>query len=103
MQSSLPQWSVIGTVKYIDSKHYLVPKGRAAVEIISGGPSGILTTVGANSGDANDSCFGNFMSWANAGMIIQNLTMTSQGNGSAYNHSYDIQDRLKSNSYQLVW
>lgn len=34
LQSPLKQWSVIGTVKYIDSRHYLVPEGRAAIEIL---------------------------------------------------------------------
>ncbi|XP_057495701.1 protein DUF642 L-GALACTONO-1,4-LACTONE-RESPONSIVE GENE 2-like [Actinidia eriantha] len=41
--SPLQQWSVIGTVKYIDSKHYSVPEGKAAVELVSGAPSGIRT------------------------------------------------------------
>ncbi|KAK3040847.1 hypothetical protein RJ639_029191 [Escallonia herrerae] len=76
MQSALQQWSVLGTVKYIDSKHFSVPKEKAAIELVSAGaaPSGILTrltlTKGSKyvmeftMGDANDSCVGDFIVYA---------------------------------------
>ncbi|KAJ0110329.1 hypothetical protein Patl1_03027 [Pistacia atlantica] len=41
VQSALLQWTVIGTVKYIDSKHFFVPEGNAAIEIVSGVSTGI--------------------------------------------------------------
>ncbi|XP_057494149.1 protein DUF642 L-GALACTONO-1,4-LACTONE-RESPONSIVE GENE 2-like [Actinidia eriantha] len=95
--SPLQQWSVIGTVKYIDSKHYSVPEGKAAVELVSGAPSGIRTieTLSKDStyklefmvGDANDSCVGDFIVYAQVGTSIQNFTMRSNGTGSARKHS----------------
>lgn len=95
--SPLRQWSISGTVKYIDSKHYFVPEGNAAVEFVSGVSTGIqaATTVEAGSkysldftlGDANDSCRGNFLVGAQAGSTAQNFTLQSNGTGSAKNFS----------------
>ncbi|CAK9144301.1 unnamed protein product [Ilex paraguariensis] len=96
-QSALQQWSIIGTVKYIDSKHYSVPEGKAVIELVSGAPSVVLTsaalTVGSTytlefmMGDANDSCVGDFTVYAQVGMTIWNFTMRSNGSGTAQNHS----------------
>nr|DAD30582.1 TPA_asm: hypothetical protein HUJ06_009433 [Nelumbo nucifera] len=95
--SVLQDWSVMGTVKYIDRKHYGVPQGQAAIEIVSGAPSGIKTVQrlqqGADysltfmMGDAKDSCVGELIVWAQAGNTIQNFTMRSDGTGSVRNCS----------------
>ncbi|CAI9785080.1 unnamed protein product [Fraxinus pennsylvanica] len=91
--SPMQGWSIIGIIKYIDSSHYKVPEGRAAIELVSGSPSGIqidLTlTVGSTyslefmMGDANDSCVGDFIVYAQIGTTIQNFTVKSNGTGSA--------------------
>ncbi|KAF8399951.1 hypothetical protein HHK36_015823 [Tetracentron sinense] len=97
VQSALQQWSVIGTVKYIDSKHYLVPQGNAAIEIVSGASAGIQTAREFNKGstynlefvlgDANNSCVGDFILGAQAGSTVQNFTVSSKGTGSAQKFS----------------
>lgn len=91
------EWSIIGTVKYIDSKHYSIPNGKAAIELVSGAPSGILTIIvlskGAKyilefmMGDANDSCVADIVVYAQVGMTIKNVTIWSKGTGSAHKYS----------------
>lgn len=93
VQSALQQWSVIGTVRYIDSKHYFVPEGNAAIEIVSGISAGIQTAktltegdsyhLEFSLGDANDSCVGDFIVGAQAGSTVQNFTLQNNGTGSA--------------------
>ncbi|XVF57784.1 hypothetical protein PTKIN_Ptkin07bG0009900 [Pterospermum kingtungense] len=93
VQSPLRQWTVVGTIKYIDSKHFYVPQGNAAVEIVSGASTGIRTdiTLTAGSsynlnytlGDANNGCEGDFIVEVQAGPIAQNFTVKSKGTGSA--------------------
>ncbi|KAH1128677.1 hypothetical protein J1N35_000055 [Gossypium stocksii] len=71
VQSPLSQWAVVGTIKYIDSKHFFVPHGNAAVEIVSGVSAGIHTEVTLAKGsaynleftlgDANNACEGDFI------------------------------------------
>ncbi|GFP96417.1 hypothetical protein PHJA_001785800 [Phtheirospermum japonicum] len=67
--SPLQQWSILGTIKYINSERYRVPHGKAAIELLSSGySSGIQTdlilqpastyTLSFTMGDANDSCVG---------------------------------------------
>ncbi|KAK4402650.1 microtubule-associated protein 8 [Sesamum angolense] len=96
--SPLQQWSVLGTIRYIDSKHYKVPQGKAAVELLSGAPSGIqvdlklpttLTsyTLNFTMGDADDSCVGDFILYVQTGVDVHNFTMRSNGTGSASRHS----------------
>ncbi|XP_065877935.1 BIIDXI-like protein At5g11420 [Euphorbia lathyris] len=91
--SALRHWAIMGTVKYIDSQHYMVPEGKAAIEIVSGVSAGIqaATTLKEGSaysleftlGDANDSCEGNFLVGAQAGPTAQNFSLQSNGTGSA--------------------
>lgn len=83
----------MGTIKYIDSKHYFVPQGNAAIEIVSGVSAGIQTAATLTEGstysleftlgDANDSCEGNFIVGTQAGTAAQNFTLQSNGTGSA--------------------
>jgi hypothetical protein len=86
-------WSVLGTVKYIDSKHFFVPQGNAAIEIVSGVSIGIQTAVILKEGskynleftlgDANDTCVGDFIVGAQTGSTTQNFSLASSGTGSA--------------------
>ncbi|CAH2072787.1 unnamed protein product [Thlaspi arvense] len=94
IQSTLWQWSVIGTVRYIDSEHFHVPEGKAAIEILAGtAPSGIQTATRDTSegsrynltftlGDAKDACIGHFLVGVQAGSASQNFTLESNGTGS---------------------
>ncbi|RZC59319.1 hypothetical protein C5167_006625 [Papaver somniferum] len=93
-QSTLNQWAILGTVKYISSnKNYIVPEGNAAIEIVSGESSGLQTTVTLKKGskydlelviaDANDSCIGDFMVGVQAGSTGKNFTLQSKGIGSS--------------------
>ncbi|XVE84154.1 hypothetical protein DITRI_Ditri16bG0147100 [Diplodiscus trichospermus] len=87
----------VGTIKYIDSKHFFVPRGNAAVEIVSGVSTGIQTevtlTAGAaynldfTLGDANNACEGDFIVEVRAGSVVQNFTVRSKGTGSAQKSS----------------
>ncbi|KAL0014562.1 hypothetical protein SO802_001631 [Lithocarpus litseifolius] len=93
VQSPLLLWSVQGTVKYIDSKHYFVPQGNAAIEIVSGVSAGIQIPTILNEGstynlnftlgDANDTCVGDFLVGALAGSTAKNFSLKSNGTGSA--------------------
>ncbi|XP_050204960.1 protein DUF642 L-GALACTONO-1,4-LACTONE-RESPONSIVE GENE 2-like [Mercurialis annua] len=96
-ESPLQQWSIIGTVKYIDSENYYVPEGNAAIEIVSNEPSGIITILKLSKGtdysleftmgDAGDSCIGDLILQAQVGKTNQNFTLQSNGTGSAQNQS----------------
>ncbi|XP_030544651.2 uncharacterized protein LOC115751080 [Rhodamnia argentea] len=98
VQSPLREWSILGTVKYIDSKHFFIPQGNAAVEFVSGNSSGIQTaaqltkdssyTLEFMLGDGNDSCVGDLEVRAQAGSVLQNYTIQSKGMGSAQKFSF---------------
>lgn len=95
IQSALRQWSVTGTVRYIDSDHFHVPEGKAAIEILADtSPSSIQTATSDTSegsrynltftlGDANDACRGHFVVGVHAGSSAQNFTLESNATGSA--------------------
>ncbi|KAK9010854.1 hypothetical protein V6N11_043721 [Hibiscus sabdariffa] len=93
VESPLRQWAVVGTIRYIDSKHFFVPHGNAAVEIVSGVSAGIHTEVSLSQGsaynldftlgDANNACEGDFIVEVQAGSVVQNFTIRSNGTGSA--------------------
>ncbi|KAK6280381.1 hypothetical protein POUND7_020648 [Theobroma cacao] len=95
--SPLRQWAVVGTIKYIDSKHFFVPHGNAAVEIVSGVSAGIQTDVTLTAGsaysleftlgDANNACEGDFIVEVRAESVVQNFTVQSNGTGSAQKSS----------------
>lgn len=107
IESALPQWTVMGTVKYINAKDFFVPQGKAAIELVSVG-SGVQTvkqlTKGSNYklefmvGDANDSCPGDFTVGVVAGSLVQNFTVQSNGTGSGKNHSVTFQGSGESTS-----
>ncbi|XP_044466918.1 uncharacterized protein LOC123196843 isoform X2 [Mangifera indica] len=97
VQSALPQWAVIGTVKYINSKQFFVPEGNAAVELVSGVSTGIqidiMLTQGSSYymdftvGDAGDGCDGKLTVMVKAGPVAQNISIQSSGKGSAFNYT----------------
>ncbi|PWA34955.1 hypothetical protein CTI12_AA614070 [Artemisia annua] len=94
-QPSVPLqgWTILGTLKYIDSKHFAVPEGRGAIELISGSSSGIATnaylygqgqfTLDFIIGDANDSCVGDLTIFVQIKYMTWNFTMRSIGVGSS--------------------
>ncbi|KAL3818690.1 hypothetical protein ACJIZ3_004595 [Penstemon smallii] len=95
-ESPLQEWAIMGTIRYIDSKHYKVPQGKAAIQLLSGDPSGVhidlnfplgsAYKLNFTIGDANDSCVGYFIVYLQIGNQIMNFTMQSNGTGSAFNH-----------------
>ncbi|XP_031252537.1 uncharacterized protein LOC116110455 isoform X2 [Pistacia vera] len=97
VQSALLQWTVIGTVKYIDSKHFFVPEGNAAIEIVSGVSTGIqidvMLTEGSSyyvnftAGHAGDGCDRKLMVRVQAGPVVRNITLESSGTRSAVKYS----------------
>ncbi|PWA98827.1 hypothetical protein CTI12_AA011570 [Artemisia annua] len=97
VQSALQYWIVVGTVRYIDSKHYTVAEGLKAVELVSGNPSGIAyntvflqsgqVTLEFYMGDAGDSCVGVFTVVAQVGTRKWNFTTRSKGDGSSNKYS----------------
>ena len=97
VQSALQYWIVLGTVRYIDSRHYTVPEGLKAVELVSGNPSGIAyntvflqsgqVTLEFYMGDAGDSCVGVFTVVAQVGTRKWNFTTRSKGDGSSNKYS----------------
>ncbi|XP_073131161.1 protein BIIDXI-like [Henckelia pumila] len=88
----LQQWKILGTVKYIDSKHFKIPRGNAAIELFSGS-SGIQAdfvfqlkqtyTLNFTIGDANDSCVGDLLVFLQVGNDVWNYTLQGNGTGSA--------------------
>ncbi|XP_057774913.1 protein DUF642 L-GALACTONO-1,4-LACTONE-RESPONSIVE GENE 2-like [Salvia miltiorrhiza] len=93
--SPLQQWSVIGSIRYIDSGHYKVPGGRAAVELLSGGvqkdfpslPTANSYTLNFTVGDANDSCAADLVVHVRVGASVWEFRVKSNGTGSAFRHS----------------
>ncbi|KAG7574536.1 Nucleotide-diphospho-sugar transferase [Arabidopsis suecica] len=91
--SPLPGWIVesLKPVKYIDNRHFKVPLGLAAIEIVAGRESAIAqiirTVAGRNYilsfavGDAHNGCHGSMMVEAFAGKAAFKLTFDSNGKG----------------------
>lgn len=91
--SPIPGWIVESSkpVKYIDSKHFNVPSGLAAIEFVGGREtalSQIIRTVEKKSyqltftvGDASNGCHGTMTVEAFAGRKSVSVPFTSQGKG----------------------
>ncbi|MED6124340.1 L-GALACTONO-1,4-LACTONE-RESPONSIVE protein 2 [Stylosanthes scabra] len=89
----LPGWMVesLKAVKYIDSRHFAVPEGQRAVELVAGKESAlaqtVLTVVGRvyvltfAVGDANNGCEGSMMVEAFAGKDTVQVPYNSKGKG----------------------
>ncbi|KAL4558070.1 hypothetical protein LXL04_036266 [Taraxacum kok-saghyz] len=91
--SPLPGWIVesLKPVKYIDSKHFQVPEGQAAIELVGGREtaiSQIIRTVPKKSyilsftiGDAKNNCHGSMMVEAFAAKETLKVKFASTGKG----------------------
>ncbi|KAL8142960.1 hypothetical protein V2J09_015992 [Rumex salicifolius] len=91
--SPLPYWIIesLKPVKYVDSKHYFVPSGKAAVELVGGRESAIaqiIRTVPTKTylltfkiGDANNGCNGSMVVEAFAAKDTVKAAYSSQGKG----------------------
>jgi hypothetical protein len=93
--SPLPGWMVesLKAVKYIDSDHFAVPRGRRAVELLAGKESAIAQvirtvpgkqyTLSFTVGDASNACRGSLMVEAYAGRESTKVAYESAGKGGA--------------------
>lgn len=91
--SPLPGWiiEVLRPVKYIDNKHFSVPFGLAAVELVAGRESAIAQIIRTVSnktyklsftvGDAKNGCHGSMVVEAFAGKESLRVAFESKGNG----------------------
>ncbi|KAJ8755564.1 hypothetical protein K2173_022143 [Erythroxylum novogranatense] len=91
--SPLPGWIVesLKPIKYIDRKHFFVPSGLAAVELVAGRESAIaqvirtvpnkLYTLLFTVGDAKNGCHGSMMVEAFAAEQTIKVAFQSQGKG----------------------
>lgn len=90
----------------------LIPEQKAAIELVSGSPSGVLTTPNLfrgsthvlefMMGDANNSCVGEFIVYAQVGNLIQNFTLRSNGTGSVQRFSMKFKAEFKLTSISFV-
>ncbi|CAM0946224.1 unnamed protein product [Alopecurus aequalis] len=93
--SPLPGWMVesLKAVKYIDSDHFAVPRGRRAVELLAGRESAIAQVIRTEPGkqyalsfsvgDASNTCRGSLMVEAYAGRESTKVAYESSGKGGA--------------------
>lgn len=93
LYSPLPGWIIesMKPVKYIDSKHFLVPSGLAAIELIGGRECAIAQIIRTvpnkfynlifTIGDAKNGCHGTMTIEAFAARSILKVPFTSQGKG----------------------
>ena len=91
--SPLPGWIIesLKPVKYIDRKHFFVPKGFAAIELVAGRESAIAQVIRTipdkfysltfTIGDAKNACHGSMMVEAFAAKQTLKVPYVSQGNG----------------------
>ncbi|XP_071740881.1 protein TEEBE-like [Rutidosis leptorrhynchoides] len=98
--SPLPGWIIesLKPVKYVDSKHFQVPEGRAAIELIGGRETAIaqivrtipnkLYKLSFSVGDAKNGCHGSMMVEAFAGKETLKVKYESTGKGSFKSASF---------------
>ncbi|KAA8517090.1 hypothetical protein F0562_017383 [Nyssa sinensis] len=91
--SPLPGWIIesLKPVKYIDSKHFFVPSGLAAIELVGGRESAIAQIIRTvpkkfynltfTIGDAKNGCHGSMMVEAFAAKQTLNVPFASSGKG----------------------
>ncbi|XP_054781666.1 protein DUF642 L-GALACTONO-1,4-LACTONE-RESPONSIVE GENE 2-like [Prosopis cineraria] len=91
--SPLPGWIIesLKSVKYIDSDHFFVPKGKRAIELVAGKESAIAQVVRTQTGwiydlsfavgDANNACEGSMTVEAFAGKETVKVSYDSKGKG----------------------
>lgn len=93
VESPLPGWIIesLKAVKYIDKRHFQVPFGRAAIELVAGKESAIAQIIRTlpnknynltlTVGDANNDCHGDMMVEAYVGKHAFKVPFTSVGKG----------------------
>ncbi|XP_017244484.1 protein TEEBE [Daucus carota subsp. sativus] len=93
LYSPLPGWIIesIKPVKYVDSKHFFVPSGQAAIELIGGRECAIAQIIRTvpnkhynllfTIGDAKNGCHGTMTIEAFAARSVLKVPFTSQGKG----------------------
>ncbi|KAL5827357.1 hypothetical protein ACOSQ3_019199 [Xanthoceras sorbifolium] len=93
LTSPLPGWMIesLKAVKFIDAKHFNVPSGRAAVELVAGRESAIAQTLRTTPkttytltftvGDAKNGCHGSMMVEAFAAKETLKVPFESKGKG----------------------
>ncbi|XP_065856482.1 protein TEEBE-like [Euphorbia lathyris] len=91
--SPLPGWIVesLKPIKYIDSKHFFVPSGKAAIELVAGRESALAQIIRTipnkfynlkfTIGDAKNGCHGSMMVEAFAAKDTLKVKFESQGKG----------------------
>ncbi|KAJ6747486.1 F17A17.37 PROTEIN [Salix koriyanagi] len=101
--SPLPGWIIesLKPVKYIDSKHFFVPKGLAAIELVAGRESAIAQVIRTipnkfynltfTVGDAKNICHGSMMVEAFAARQTLKVPYVSQGKGGSKTASLRFQ------------
>ncbi|CAN4107208.1 unnamed protein product [Withania somnifera] len=101
--SPIPGWMVqfAKPAKYIDSKHFLVPSGCGAVELIGGRETGIAQIVRTipkqfynltfTIGDAQNACHGSMTVQAFAGKAKTQVSFVSNGKGWSKTASFKFQ------------
>lgn len=116
--SPLPGWIIesLKPVKFIDSKHFSVPSGMYAIEMVAGRESAIATiirtvpnksyTLSFTVGDAKNDCHGSMMVEAFAGKQTLKVPYESQGKGGFKEASFKFQaisDRTRITFYSAYY
>ncbi|XP_022896606.1 uncharacterized protein LOC111410484 [Olea europaea var. sylvestris] len=93
LTSPLPAWIIesLKAVKFIDSKHFSIPFGHAAVELVAGRESAIaqiirtvpnkVYNISFTVGDAKNGCHGSMMIEAFAAKVTMKAPFKSEGKG----------------------
>ncbi|GLT63110.1 hypothetical protein SLA2020_356950 [Shorea laevis] len=101
--SPLPGWIIesLKPVKYVDKKHFSVPSGLAAIELIAGRESAIAQVIRTvpnkfynltfTMGDAKNACHGSMMVEAFAAKDTLKVPYESQGKGGFKTASFKFQ------------
>ncbi|CAB4317111.1 unnamed protein product [Prunus armeniaca] len=101
--SPLPGWIIesLKPVKYVDKKHFSVPGGLAAIELVAGRESAIAQIIRTipnkfynltfTIGDAKNACHGSMMVEAFAGKETLKVPYMSQGKGGFKTASFKFQ------------
>lgn len=110
LTSPLPGWIIesLKAVKFIDAKHFNVPSGLAAIELVAGRESAIAQIIRTvpkkvysltfTVGDAKNGCHGSMMVEAFAAKEMFKVPFTSEGKGISKTESFKftaISDRTR--------
>ncbi|GMJ14808.1 hypothetical protein like AT2G41810 [Hibiscus trionum] len=116
--SPLPAWIIqsLKPVKFIDKKHFSVPSGLFAIEMVAGIESAIaqvirtvpdkLYTLSFSVGDAKNDCHGSMMVEAFAGKETLKVPYVSQGKGGFKTASFEFratEDRTRITFYSAYY